>query len=165
MNAAMPRSSDLRTTPELLAELEREHRTVSPFLTKLTEHEAAALFHDAGRAHELAAEVERLRDRLEMRIEDINGNPVPWGPDFPDGIQCRDETIREQDARIERLRNKAERLKAENVALANENADLRAALVKLMTAERDSVLGEAETTREIKRRFFPAPDNGQKRPA
>lgn len=46
-----------------------------------------------------ADEIERLRERLE--IDDT-------APEY-DGIECRNETIRQQDARIERLLNELER--------------------------------------------------------
>ncbi len=51
-----------------------------------------------------AAEIGRLRERLEMGWgTDGNGNRVPI-PDEYDGIYCRDETIRLQDEQIDRLR-------------------------------------------------------------
>ena len=45
--------------------------------------------------HEAAAEITRLRARLEVE---------PGWPESADGIACRDETIRLQDARIASLR-------------------------------------------------------------
>mgnify|MGYP003517323134 CR=1 FL=1 len=50
----------------------------------------------------MGAEIDRLRARLEVR--DDGG---------PDGISCRDESIRLQDTEIARLRAENERLKAD----------------------------------------------------
>jgi hypothetical protein len=73
---------------------------------------------------EAAAEIERLRERLEV------------SPDHPyDGIYARDETIRLQEAEISRLRaggcardQGTTQYCAEAAALAEENERLRAAL-------------------------------------
>lgn len=58
---------------------------------------------------EAAAEIERLRERLEMthawRMIDGKMAKIAVEPgSIPDGIECRDETIRLQDREIERLR-------------------------------------------------------------
>ena len=66
------------------------------------------LTHESRIALAAAAEITRLRARLEVR--DDGG---------PDGILCRDESIRMQDAEIARLRAEVEALKAENAALAS----------------------------------------------
>ena len=66
------------------------------------------LTHESRIALAAAAEITRLRARLEVR--DDGG---------PDGILCRDESIRMQDAEITRLRAEVEALKAENAALAS----------------------------------------------
>lgn len=47
--------------------------------------------------------VARLEQRLELIAKDGNGNPVRVPLGACDGIQCRDETIRQQDRRIARL--------------------------------------------------------------
>ena len=61
------------------------------------------LTHESRIALAAAAEITRLRARLEVR--DDGG---------PDGILCRDESIRMQDAEIARLRAEVEALKAED---------------------------------------------------
>ena len=66
------------------------------------------LTHESRIALAAAAEITRLRARLEVR--DDGG---------PDGILCRDESIRMQDAEIARLRAEVDALKAENAALAS----------------------------------------------
>jgi cell division protein FtsB len=66
------------------------------------------------------AEITRLRARLEVR--DDGG---------PDGILCRDESIRMQDAEIARLRAEVEALKAENARLHTANERMRAALERV----------------------------------
>jgi hypothetical protein len=58
---------------------------------------------------ECAAEIERLRERLEMthawQFIDGQETRIEVEPgSIPDGIECRDETIRLQDREIERLR-------------------------------------------------------------
>ena len=64
------------------------------------------LTHESRIALAAAAEITRLRARLEVR--DDGG---------PDGILCRDESIRMQDAEIARLRAEVEALKAEDARL------------------------------------------------
>ena len=57
------------------------------------------------------AEIARLRERLEVtHAYDLSGKriEVPAGS-IPDGIACRDETIKMQDAEIARLREDAAR--------------------------------------------------------
>ena len=60
------------------------------------------LTHESRIALAAAAEITRLRARLEVR--DDGG---------PDGILCRDESIRMQDAEITRLRAEVEALRAD----------------------------------------------------
>ena len=60
------------------------------------------LTHESRIALAAAAEITRLRARLEVR--DDGG---------PDGILCRDESIRMQDAEIARLRAEVEALRAD----------------------------------------------------
>ena len=64
------------------------------------------LTHESRIALAAAAEITRLRARLEVR--DDGG---------PDGILCRDESIRMQDAEIARLRAEVDALKAEDARL------------------------------------------------
>ena len=64
------------------------------------------LTHESRIALAAAAEITRLRARLEVR--DDGG---------PDGILCRDESIRMQDAEIARLRAEVEALRADAVRL------------------------------------------------
>jgi hypothetical protein len=55
---------------------------------------------------ELRAEIERLRERLEMYPVKLTTGEVDRGEllsESCDGIACRDETIKLQDAEIERL--------------------------------------------------------------
>lgn len=53
--------------------------------------------------NEAADEIERLRERLEMTYGyDGDGNKVPLLAGGPDGIECRDETIRLQEAATKR---------------------------------------------------------------
>lgn len=56
---------------------------------------------------EAAAEILRLRERLEIGyVFDSNGNRVEIDPDtHPDGIECRDTTIRMLDKLIDQLRD------------------------------------------------------------
>lgn len=63
----------------------------------------------------LRAEVERLHDRLEdNRTFDTQGNRVPCEPGtIPDGIECRDETIRVQQRELERLQADWRRMRDE----------------------------------------------------
>ena len=70
-----------------------------------------------------AAEITRLRERLEV---------VPGWSEDVDGIGCRDETIRLQDERIERLRTKLAEAHTRGV-----KAGLEAALKALKTAQYD----------------------------
>lgn len=56
-------------------------------------------------AEKAEAECERLRERLEItHATDGNGNRIPFPAGAPDGIACRDETIRLLEAKCERLR-------------------------------------------------------------
>ena len=67
------------------------------------------LTHESRIALAAAAEITRLRARLEVR--DDGG---------PDGILCRDESIRMQDAEIARLRAEVEALRADAERLTGE---------------------------------------------
>ena len=77
------------------------------------------LTHESRIALAAAAEITRLRARLEVR--DDGG---------PDGILCRDESIRMQDAEIARLRAEVEALRDANerlnVAVAEAERIVRA---------------------------------------
>ena len=43
----------------------------------------------------LTGENSQLRRRLEIDfVYDLNHNKIPWDPSIPDGIACRDETIK-----------------------------------------------------------------------
>ena len=68
------------------------------------------LVHNAGiRIRELEAEVARLKKRLEIaHAYDGAGNEIPFpaGMEHIDGIACRDETIRQQDAIVAALKNR-----------------------------------------------------------
>lgn len=80
-------------------------------------HEAASLiWSEISRLREAISSITRERDeardeneRLHERLEDnfafnSNGERVAFEPGtIPDGIECRDETIRQQDERIKRL--------------------------------------------------------------
>lgn len=68
----------------------------------------------------LRAENERLHDRLEDNVMgDEHGNLVPCEPgSIPDGIACRDETIKLQRQRLDELAAENERLKADAARLA-----------------------------------------------
>lgn len=63
---------------------------------------------------EAASEIARLRERLEIGYAfDSNGNCVEIDPNaHPDGIECRDATIRIQDQLIDRLRAQIVELEA-----------------------------------------------------
>ena len=61
----------------------------------------------------LEAQIAQLRERLEIGFAfDGDGNRISVGDDMPDGIECRDETIRLQDEENARLRRKVRKLKA-----------------------------------------------------
>lgn len=61
----------------------------------------------------LIAEIRRLQDRLEMRHAWCNGERLEVEPgSIPDGIDCRDETIRLQDKHIAELEERDRRLRA-----------------------------------------------------
>lgn len=63
------------------------------------------------------AEIQKLRDRLEIAHvwQMVDGTmtrvPAPEGEEIPDGIACRDETIRLQDRRIAELEDQVRTLK------------------------------------------------------
>lgn len=61
---------------------------------------------------QLTDEIDRLKERLEITHEyNADGKKVRAGEDIPDGITCRDETIRIQDEAIDTLRAENERLR------------------------------------------------------
>ena len=63
------------------------------------------------------AEIQKLRERLEIAHvwQMVDGTmtrvPAPEGEEIPDGIACRDETIRLQDRRIAELEDQVRTLK------------------------------------------------------
>ena len=91
-------------------------------LACISKHPAGASAEDA---RSMADELARLRERLEMahawRMIDGEMTKVPVEPgSIPDGIECRDETIRLQDELIAKLSN--------STIQAQEIERLRAAL-------------------------------------
>lgn len=100
---------------------------------------------------EAADEIEKLRSRLEIDfIYDGEGNKVKAPNGTPDGIECRNETIKLQDEAIEKLRTETWNL-GENLSEAEiENQKLRAenkestTLVFDMSAERGELIAENE---------------------
>lgn len=74
----------------------------------------ACMFREGCRKAE--AEIARLRERLEVTFAyDLSGKRIEvLAGSIPDGIACRDETIKMQDAEIARLREAA--LAAQNAA-------------------------------------------------
>ena len=103
-----------RTEPGLVDELEAKawqsssRRNHAGDLSRHTDH---VCWRAAAHIKEAAAELARLREenaRLHERLEDnhafVNGERVEVGPGFiPDGIACRDETIKGQDEQIAKL--------------------------------------------------------------
>ncbi|MFC3638857.1 hypothetical protein ACFONL_16065 [Camelimonas fluminis] len=73
----------------------------------------------------LRAEVEALQDRLEMRHAfDGSGKRISVEPgSIPDGIACRDETIRQLDKRVDEYRAQVEAMR-EALAPFADVADL-----------------------------------------
>ena len=69
---------------------------------------------DLFRAHaDALEELARLRSRLEIDfVTDGNGKRVPLPEGAPDGIACRDETIRLLEEKLAESERKCERLKA-----------------------------------------------------
>lgn len=66
---------------------------------------------DARGVEDSAARIATLEDRLEMRHAWVNGERIAVPPgSVPDGIDCRNETIRQQDRRIAELEREVERL-------------------------------------------------------
>jgi hypothetical protein len=102
----------------------------------------------------LRAENERLRERLEITHvwQSVGGGPlerVPAPEGIPDGIECRDETIKLQDARITEL-------EGERDALIHDNGNLLASLSG-ESAARVSAEGERDTATRALRYFMEDP--------
>lgn len=71
----------------------------------------AALSVSTEREEALRQRVNELETRLEMNFAYVNGKRVPMEPgSIPDGIECRDETIKGLDERIERIKKERDDL-------------------------------------------------------
>lgn len=84
----------------------------------------------------MKADNDRMRERLEIvTATDGEGNRIPFDPSWPDGIEARDETIRQQDKQIAELKAAKEKAEAERDEIkrhAEFNANTRATVDYLL---------------------------------
>lgn len=107
------------TIVEMAIEIDRRGAVIEALeaqrdMWKATAENSERKMWDALRAErEAEAQRDRLMDRLEMRhAYDGEGNRIAVEPgSIPDGIECRDDTIKLQDERIARLEAQRDRLR------------------------------------------------------